>query len=103
MSLALIHSTLAASPPTDARHHQPASDAHLLYGEWLRCEGRRLDACHQLRAAHDLFSAMGAAGFGERARRELLATGETARRRTSDTRDELTAQEAQIAWLGSRR
>ena len=75
--------------------------ARLLYGEWLRREGRRLDAREQLRAAHDLFTAMGAEAFGERARRELLATGETARKRTVETRDELTAQEAQIARLAA--
>jgi DNA-binding CsgD family transcriptional regulator len=76
--------------------------ARLLYGEWLRREGRRLDAREHLRAAHDLFSAMGAEGFAERARRELLATGETARKRTIETRGELTPQEAQIARLAAR-
>ncbi|WP_433297261.1 ATP-binding protein [Pseudonocardia sp. CA-142604] len=76
--------------------------ARLLYGEWLRREGRRLDAREHLRAAHELFTAMGATGFGERARRELLATGETARKRTVETRDDLTAQEAQIARLAAR-
>ncbi|QYN34130.1 AAA family ATPase [Pseudonocardia sp. DSM 110487] len=75
--------------------------ARLLYGEWLRREGRRLDAREHLRAAHELFSTMGADGFAERARRELLATGETARKRTIETRDELTAQEAQIARLAA--
>jgi DNA-binding CsgD family transcriptional regulator len=73
--------------------------AHLLYGEWLRRERRRTDARAQLRTAHDMFDAMGIEAFAERARRELLATGETARKRTVDTRDELTAQEAQIAGL----
>jgi DNA-binding CsgD family transcriptional regulator len=73
--------------------------AHLLYGEWLRRERRRVDAREQLRTAHDMLSAMGIEGFAERARRELLATGETARKRTVETRDELTAQEAQIARL----
>jgi hypothetical protein len=73
--------------------------AHLLYGEWLRRENRRLDARQQLRTAHDMFSRIGAEAFAERARRELLATGETARRRTEDTRDVLTPQEAQIARL----
>jgi DNA-binding CsgD family transcriptional regulator len=73
--------------------------AHLLYGEWLRRENRRVDGREQLRPAHELFAAMGADGFGERAARELLATGEKARRRTADTRAELTAQEAQIAQL----
>jgi len=73
--------------------------AHLLYGEWLRRENRRVDAREQLRSAHELFATMGAEGFAERAARELLATGERARKRTADTRGELTAQEAQIAQL----
>jgi DNA-binding CsgD family transcriptional regulator/tetratricopeptide (TPR) repeat protein len=73
--------------------------AHLLYGEWLRRENRRLDAREQLRSAHELFTAMGVEGFAERARRELLATGETVRKRTPETRDDLTAQETQIARL----
>ena len=73
--------------------------AQLLYGEWLRREGRRGDAREQLRAAHQRFSQMGADGFAERARRELMATGETVRKRTVETVDELTAQEAQIAQL----
>ncbi len=72
---------------------------HLLYGEWLRRERRRVDAREQLRTAHDMFASMGAEAFAERARRELLATGETVRRRTVETRDELTAQERQIARL----
>ena len=73
--------------------------AHLVYGEWLRRENRRVDAREQLRTAHDAFSLFGAEAFAERARRELLATGETARRRSVDTRDVLTPQEAQIARL----
>ena len=73
--------------------------AQLVYGEWLRRENRRVDAREQLRAAHDTFSRIGAEGFAERARRELSATGETARKRTLDTRYVLTAQEAQIAHL----
>jgi DNA-binding CsgD family transcriptional regulator/tetratricopeptide (TPR) repeat protein len=73
--------------------------AHLVYGEWLRRENRRLDAREQLRTAFEMFGAMGAEAFGERARRELLATGETVRKRTVETRDDLTAQEAQIARL----
>jgi DNA-binding CsgD family transcriptional regulator len=70
--------------------------SHLLYGEWLRRQGRRLDARAQLRAAHDMLSAMGAEAFAERARRELLATGETVRKRTVETVSELTTQEAHI-------
>jgi DNA-binding CsgD family transcriptional regulator len=73
--------------------------ARLLYGEWLRREDRRLDAREQLRAAHDAFAAMGAEAYAERARRELLATGETAPRRTVETLDVLTPQEAQIAHM----
>jgi len=73
--------------------------AHLLYGEWLRREGRRIDAREQLHAAHDMLGAMGMEAFAERARRELVATGEKARRRTDDTRGDLTPQEAQIAEL----
>ncbi|HEY3716740.1 MAG TPA: AAA family ATPase [Jatrophihabitantaceae bacterium] len=73
--------------------------AHLLYGEWLRRERRRVDAREQLRTAHDLFASMGAEAYAERARRELLATGETARKRTVETHGELTAQEARIASL----
>jgi DNA-binding CsgD family transcriptional regulator len=73
--------------------------AHLLYGEWLRRERRRIDAREHLRTAYELFATMGAAAFADRAARELLATGETARRRTPETRDQLTAQEAQIARL----
>jgi ATP/maltotriose-dependent transcriptional regulator MalT len=73
--------------------------AHLLYGEWLRRERRRVDAREQLRTAHEMFASMGAEAFADRARRELLATGETVRKRTIETRDELTAQEAQIARL----
>jgi DNA-binding CsgD family transcriptional regulator len=72
---------------------------HLLYGEWLRRERRRLDAREQLRTAHDLLSEMGMEAFAERARRELLATGETARKRAVETRSQLTAQEAQVARL----
>jgi DNA-binding CsgD family transcriptional regulator len=73
--------------------------AHLLYGEWLKRENRRVDAREQLRAAHRMLTAMGAEGFAERARRELLSTGEVVRRYTTQTASELTAQEAQIARL----
>jgi DNA-binding CsgD family transcriptional regulator len=73
--------------------------AHLLYGEWLRRENRRVDARAQLRTAHELFTSIGMEAFRERARRELVATGEKVRKRTVETRDELTAQEEQIARL----
>ena len=73
--------------------------AHLLYGEWLRRAGRRVDAREQLRTAHDMLAAIGMDAFAERARRELAATGEKVRRRVAETRDELTAQEMQIAEL----
>jgi DNA-binding CsgD family transcriptional regulator/tetratricopeptide (TPR) repeat protein len=75
--------------------------AHLLYGEWLRRENRRADARTQLRTAHDLLSAIGAAAFAERARRELMATGETVHRRAHGTASVLTAQEASIARLAA--
>jgi DNA-binding CsgD family transcriptional regulator len=79
--------------------------SRLLYGEWLRRQGRRMDAREQLRTAHQMLEEMGMAAFAERARRELRATGETARKRTAPaTRTAaasaaLTAQEAQVARL----
>ena len=73
--------------------------ARLLYGEWLRREGRRLDAREQLRVAHEMFTTIGTEAFAERARRELLATGHRARRRVDETRADLTPQEANIARL----
>ncbi|MFC5266035.1 AAA family ATPase [Kribbella qitaiheensis] len=73
--------------------------SHLVYGEWLRRENRRTDAREQLRIAHEMLTDMGLDGFADRARRELLATGETVRKRTVDTLTDLTAQEAQIAKL----
>jgi DNA-binding CsgD family transcriptional regulator len=73
--------------------------AHLLYGEWLRRQNRRVDARVQLHTAHAMLSSMGAAAFAERARRELAATGETARKRNVETVSELTPQEAHIARL----
>jgi DNA-binding CsgD family transcriptional regulator len=73
--------------------------ARLTYGEWLRRENRRVDARQQLREAYDTFASMGAEGFADRARRELLATGEKVRKRRDDTRDELTPQEEHIARL----
>ena len=73
--------------------------AHLLYGEWLRRAGRRIDAREQLREAYEMLTVMGVEGFAERARRELLATGENVRKRRVETTGDLTAQEAQIARL----
>ena len=75
--------------------------AQLLYGEWLRRQGRRMDAREQLRIAHQLYTSMGMEGFAERARRELQATGETVRKRSVETHGELTAQEMQIARLAN--
>ncbi|MGH3238585.1 MAG: helix-turn-helix transcriptional regulator, partial [Streptosporangiaceae bacterium] len=73
--------------------------ARLSYGEWLRRESRRIDARNQLRPAFEAFASMGARAFAERARRELLATGEKVRKRTEDTRTELTPQEEEIVQL----
>ena len=70
---------------------------HLVYGEWLRREGRRVDAREQLRLAHERYTEMGMEAFAERARRELVATGETVRKRTAETLDDLTPQELEIA------
>ncbi|MGW4527226.1 AAA family ATPase [Amycolatopsis sp. NPDC004378] len=94
------------------RHHRESIEAltgtplrvdlargHLLYGEWLRREGHRVDAREHLRTAHDMLAAMGLEAFADRARRELLATGETARKRTPEPSGELTPQELQIARL----
>ena len=75
--------------------------AHLLYGEWLRRENRRVDAREQLRIAQGMYAEIGMNGFVERARRERTATGETVRKRSPETRDSLTAQEAQIAKLAA--
>ena len=77
--------------------------AHLVYGEWLRRQNRRLDGREHLRTAYEALSGMGARAFAERARRELLATGETARKRTVDTGQLLTAQESQIVRLAADR
>jgi DNA-binding CsgD family transcriptional regulator len=76
-----------------------AARAHLLLGEWLRRENRRVEARQHLRAAFEALSAMGMDGFAERARRELVATGETVRKGTVGTATELTDQEACIARL----
>jgi DNA-binding CsgD family transcriptional regulator len=74
---------------------------HLLYGEWLRRQNRRIEARKQLRTAHQMFTAMTAGGFAERAARELRATGEQVRKRTTDPPAQLTAREAQITRLAS--
>jgi ATP/maltotriose-dependent transcriptional regulator MalT len=71
--------------------------AHLLYGEWLRRQRRRVDAREQLHTAHDMLDAMGIKAFADRARRELAATRETARKRTIETSSQLTVQETQVA------
>ena len=73
--------------------------AHLLYGEWLRRENRRAGARAQLRTAHEILDVMDMEAFAERARRELIATGETVRKRSVETVTTLTAQEAYIARL----
>ena len=83
------------------RGSQTLARAHLLYGEWLRREHRRVDAREQLRTAHAMLADMGAEAFAERARRELQATGETVRKRSVETLDELTSQEAQVACLAA--
>jgi len=83
------------------RGSQTLARAHLLYGEWLRRQHRRVDAREQLRIAHAMLADMGAEAFAERARRELRATGETVRKRTVETLDELTPQEAQVAHLAA--
>jgi DNA-binding CsgD family transcriptional regulator len=75
--------------------------AHLLYGEWLRRQRRRQDARERLRAAYKLFTEFGMDAFAERTRIELEATGELARKRTVETRDDLTPQEAQISRLAA--
>jgi DNA-binding CsgD family transcriptional regulator len=93
--LSAIESLVRANvPPELAR-------AHLLYGEWLRRQGRRVDGREQLRTAYDLFARIGMEGFAERARRELMATGETVRARSveASTTGQLTPQELQIALL----
>ena len=111
--LARSRALVSEGEAADALHHEAIerlertrvrielARARLLYGEWLRREGRRVDARGQLRTAHELFSLAGAEAFAERARRELLATGENVPRRTAETRDYLTAQEAQIARLAA--
>ncbi|HEY1823592.1 MAG TPA: AAA family ATPase [Trebonia sp.] len=75
--------------------------AHLIYGEWLRRQNRRVDARKQLRTAYGMFSVIGAEAFADRTRHELAATGVTVRKRTVETVTELTPQEAHIAWLAA--
>ena len=72
---------------------------YLLFGEWLRREGRRVEAREQLHTAYDMFAAIGMEAFAERARRELVATGGKVRKRSAEMRDQLTPQEEQIARL----
>jgi DNA-binding CsgD family transcriptional regulator len=76
-----------------------AARVRLLYGEWLRREGRRADAREELRSAHETLIGAGVDAFAERARRELVAIGDKVRRRTAEARDQLTPQEEQIAVL----
>ncbi|MFZ2012539.1 MAG: LuxR C-terminal-related transcriptional regulator, partial [Nocardioides sp.] len=110
--LARSRAVLSDGPETDALYEEAVEKlgrtslrpelarAHLLYGEWLRRQGRRVDARSQLRAAFELFETIGMEAFCERARRELVATGETVRKRGPGSSDlELTAQEQQIALL----
>jgi DNA-binding CsgD family transcriptional regulator len=86
---------------TRTRIRVATARAHLLYGEWLRRENRRVDAREQLRIAHEMFGEMGNEPYAERARRELLATGETVRKRTVETLDDLTPQETQIGRMAA--
>jgi DNA-binding CsgD family transcriptional regulator len=93
----LYRKAIEHSGSTSLRIH--LARAHLLYGEWLRRERRRREAREQLRVALEMFNAMGIEGFAARAERELLATGERVRRRSAETREDLTAQEAQVGRL----
>jgi DNA-binding CsgD family transcriptional regulator len=81
------------------RNHLQLARAHLLYGEWLRRERRRVDGREQLRIALEMFTSMGIEAFAGRAERELLSTGERVRKRSVETREELTAQEGHVARL----
>jgi len=96
---ALYHEAIDRLQPTRLR--VDLARAHLLYGEWLRRQRRRLDARKELRVAHELFSDFGMEAFAERARVELQATGERARKRTVHTLDQLTPQEAQVSRLAA--
>ncbi len=82
-----------------ARVHGELARAYLLYGEWLRQDGRQVDARRELTRAYEMFTAIGVEGFMERTRRELLAAGAAVRQRTADAVEQLTEQEALIAWL----
>ena len=82
-----------------ARVHGELARAHLLYGEWLRQDGRRVDARRELTRAYEMFTAIGMEGFVERTRRELLATGAAVHQRAGDAVEQLTEQEALIARL----
>jgi RNA polymerase sigma factor (sigma-70 family) len=93
----LFREAIARLQPTRLR--LDLARTHLLYGEWLRRERRRLDARTELHLAYDLFGDFGMEAFAERARVELQATGERARKRTVDTLDQLTPQEEQISRL----
>jgi DNA-binding CsgD family transcriptional regulator len=93
----LYHETLDRLGRTRVR--VTLARAHLLYGEWLRGQARRIDAREQLRTAYQMLASMGADGFAERAARELLATGERVRKPTTDSPAQLTARETQIARL----
>jgi DNA-binding CsgD family transcriptional regulator len=83
------------------RHNAQLARTHLLYGEWLRRQKRRLDARSHLRLAHEVLDSIGSEAFAERARTELLATGEHARRRSVDQSNALTPQEAHVARLAA--
>jgi DNA-binding CsgD family transcriptional regulator len=97
----LYREAIARLSRVQAPGTQTLARAHLLYGEWLRRQHRRLDAREQLRIAHEMLADMGAEAFAERARRELQATGETVRKRTVETLDQLTPQEVQVARLAA--
>ncbi|WP_240670567.1 ATP-binding protein [Actinoplanes solisilvae] len=112
LGLAARSQALISTGPGAEKHYREAIEwlqacrmaghlarTHLVYGEWLRREGRRLDAREQLRTAHELLSNMGLEGFAARAARELRATGEYPRKRTAATADALTAHELHVARL----
>ena len=106
---ARIRALQSDGPEADAFYRQSVEDlrrtrvrtelarTHLLYGEWLRRQHRRVDAREQLSLAREMLEVMGLGAFAERAPRELAATGGTVRRRVPEARDDLTPQERQIA------